>query len=343
MRRSRWIAILLCCCLGCAAPDAPGQASAALTEEGVGLGDACLAAPSPGGCCAPDQLVEEGTPAPDAFVHDPSDATARCSFGYASRDLVRAGSAADTILLGPDGDFAEGRDGDDRIAGGPGHDELHGDGGDDWIAGEGGDDRIYGERGQDELLGGDGKDRILGGAEDDRLLGGAGDDVLFGENGDDWILPGEGRDQVDAGEGDDVIVAYHACELVAGETILGGPGFDRFFSPLSRARLAALGVTVEVEAIVEIPPSCLSSCGGECGEPQASDFTRGCEATCQSVVACTRFDALELPTVAECQASCAETVAPPAGCDARAVLDAQIACLTGSCEDLSTCEVPSCE
>ena len=325
---------------GCASGGEP--VVAALEPLSEGLSDACVLAPSAGACCAAGQVIEDGTAAPDAFVHDAGDAIARCTLGRASRDLVRAGSGADHVLMGPDADFAEGREGADRIAGNDGNDELRGDGGDDWIDGGSGRDLLAGGRGADTVRGGPGPDRIAGDADDDRLRGDAGDDVIAGGPGDDWILAGEGRDQVDGGEGDDVIVAYDVCELVAGETVLGGPGVDRFYSPLSRERLAALGIVVEVETFVVIPSSCLSSCGA-CAPPSATDHALACSAACVGAVACTTIDGLDAPDVAECQAACAQTPEPPAGCDARTVLDAQLRCLTGTCAELFDCEVPSCE
>lgn len=345
MKLSRGVAAAaISLCAACGNGAVPGGPLVeALGASDHALSDECLTAGSSSACCAAGQVIEEGTPAPDAFVHDPNDPTPRCSVGHASRDVVRAGAGADNVHLGADADIAEGREGADRIAGGGGVDELRGDGGDDWLHGGLGRDTLRGGRGADELLGAGDADKLYGDTEDDRLLGGAGDDVLAGGTGDDWLLPGAGRDQVDGGDGDDVIVAYDTCELVNGETVVGGEGFDRFYSPLSRERLAALGVIVEVELIIEVPSSCLSECGGACAAPSDQDFTVGCEAACEGIVACTDIEGAILPSVAECKAACGAAMAMPVSCDRRAILDAQIACLTGTCEELFACEVPSCE
>ena len=92
----------------------------------------------------------------------------------------------DVPLFGTDdGDWIEGRDGDDQLFG--------------W----GGNDVLLGGDGFDYILAGDGNDFVDGGADLDYILLDAGSDVGFGGFGDDFIFGGEGSDTLEGGLGDD--------------------------------------------------------------------------------------------------------------------------------------------
>jgi hypothetical protein len=51
-------------------------------------------------------------------------------------------------------------------------------------------------------------------------------------------------DYVYAGSGDDTVVIYNQCELVSGKTIIGGPGEDTIYLPVSLAQAQSMGVYI---------------------------------------------------------------------------------------------------
>ena len=87
---------------------------------------------------------------------------------------------------------AQGRAGDDCLAGGRGSDRLAAGAGGDFANGGKGADRISGGDGSDQLRSGRGHDRVSGGPGDDlvRVAGGGRDDVRCGP-GDDIVLSGD--------------------------------------------------------------------------------------------------------------------------------------------------------
>lgn len=117
---------------------------------------------------------------------------------------MEAGPGDDTIVPEPgasfpnSGVFAEGEDGNDRLAaldnsestllGGDGDDVLSGGGLHDFMMGFDGNDRIIG--------GGGGADGMYGGKGRDFLDGGRGRDLIDGERGTDRVLGGPGRDRI---------------------------------------------------------------------------------------------------------------------------------------------------
>lgn len=92
--------------------------------------------------------------------------------------------------------------------------------------------------------------------------GGPGNDVLIGGAGNDVFYPGAGSNVVDAGAGNDTIVLTSACDVGPGTIIDGGAGDDTLRSPISIARIEALGGIVRgVEHVQQVasenlPPRC---------------------------------------------------------------------------------------
>ena len=78
------------------------------------------------------------------------------------------------------------------------------------------------------VIGGNGKDTITGGdnAAGDDLRGGANTDTINGGAGNDIISGGAGADTLDGGLGDDAFVYTVASDIVVGEVVNGGDGFD---------------------------------------------------------------------------------------------------------------------
>jgi probable HAF family extracellular repeat protein len=163
----------------------------------------------------------------------------------------------DRVTLAPGGTvnlFADGGDGDDRIAGnerstcflkgGAGADTLIGGASRDVLWGGFGDDRIVGGGGggffqPEDLRGESGDDTITGGVGTDRIRGGAGDDQLDGGGDDDWLMAGPGTDTVDGAAGNDGLFGNEGDDLVRGgegddlaygdqgdDTVLGQSGDD---------------------------------------------------------------------------------------------------------------------
>jgi Ca2+-binding RTX toxin-like protein len=88
----------------------------------------------------------------------------------------------------------------------PGQCIADGRDGNDTIAGTNGNDTLYGGTGIDTIYGLDGDDTLLGWTERDYLYGNAGVDELYGEAGDDYLCGGENRDCLDGGSGDDTLL-----------------------------------------------------------------------------------------------------------------------------------------
>jgi hypothetical protein len=119
------------------------------------------------------------------------------------------------------------------------------------------------------VYGGEGGDRIetLGNSS---VFGNEGDDTILVATGTNFMTPGPGRDYVEGGDGDDTVIINDVCEIVAGETLLGGAGSDTLITPLGEADLRARGVVVEgFENVIVKSDPCRSSCATR---PQCSAF-----------------------------------------------------------------------
>ncbi len=102
-----------------------------------------------------------------------------------------------------------------------------------------------------ETFGGRGNDTLFVGLGEDENHGGSGNDLLVGGLGNDVLVPGRGLDVVQGDLGNDKIIIQGRCEIVAGESINGGPGIDVLYSPVDLPALNALGVTVtSIESVV---------------------------------------------------------------------------------------------
>ena len=77
----------------------------------------------------------------------------------------------------------------------------------------------------------------------DVIRGDAGDDTIDGGAGDDTIDGGAGRDTVRGGAGDDVIEIDTASDIVTGETVDGGDGFDTLATTRFGVDLSGLVIT----------------------------------------------------------------------------------------------------
>lgn len=170
------------------------------------------------------------------------DGSDNVSVGIASGPhKIFGGSGQDAIAGGIDADFIVGGPGGDNLSGGSGDDQIFGGG---YLA-DANDhpNNVSGGPGNDLLQAGGGGDLLSGGPGDDELGGGGGADQLYGDDGNDVIRPGGGPDQVYGGAGDDRVLLTSGCEIAAGMSIDGGPGFDVLESVLTAAELSAAGVT----------------------------------------------------------------------------------------------------
>ncbi len=156
--------------------------------------------------------------------------------GLAGIDAIVTGTPGSEMLSGTAGvDLIFGLDGDDVLRGGGGNDVLDGGAGADQLSGGDGDDRLIGGDG-DEIGSNDefGLFALRGGAGNDEIFGGAGVDLAFGGDGNDYIDGGDGEDILVGGSGADTLLGGAGLDrfwifdgdLVAGETIDGGPGYD---------------------------------------------------------------------------------------------------------------------
>ncbi len=178
-------------------------------------------------------------------------------------DLVWSFATASVSLLGAGNDLFVATQGRDLVAGSGGNDAIYAGGGDDRIYGGAGGDLLLSGPGADLVDGGSGPDALFAGEGDDTLFGGRGADVLAsvdgtnvfiggrggdvveGGSGMDLAVPGPGADVVSLGAGDDVVVVAAPCELVAGEVLRGGPGYDTLVLPIPLPEVESMGVGVE--------------------------------------------------------------------------------------------------
>lgn len=120
--------------------------------------------------------------------------------GYASNDVINAGSGNDRVIGNAGADALNGDDGVDTLSGGAGADSLHGGSGVDTLAGDDGNDSLYGGADNDNLQGGNSDDLMDGGAGNDTLVGGFHDgywNTYNGSGSDTYLFGrGDGQDQV---------------------------------------------------------------------------------------------------------------------------------------------------
>jgi hypothetical protein len=116
---------------------------------------------------------------------------------------VEAGPGDDTIVpergasFPNSGVFADGEDGNDRLAALDNSEStLLGGEGDDVLTGGGLRDFMMGFDGNDRISGGGGPDSMYGGRGRDFLDGGPGRDLVDGEKGPDRVFAGPGRDRI---------------------------------------------------------------------------------------------------------------------------------------------------
>ena len=159
-------------------------------------------------------------------------------------DTLYGGEGEDTLDGGDDDDELWGEDGPDSLVGGEGNDVAWGGPGVDTLLGGDGGDTLHGDENEDFLWGGLGNDSLEGGAavdvlrgeeNDDTLDGGAGDDSLYGGPGNDRLYGGKGQDRLEGGEGLDGLLGGRDADGLPGgdvDTLIGGPGPDRFLQPL---------------------------------------------------------------------------------------------------------------
>lgn len=171
--------------------------------------------------------------------------------GGIGNDVLRGGSAADTLnggvgndaLFGNGGsDGVNGGVGDDLLGGGAGHDTVSGGDGQDTVTGGIGNDVLSGGGGGDSIDGGEGDDSISGGAGDDAIDGGGGNDVANGNDGSDAVLGGTGADRVLGGLGDDLVDGGAGNDFGNGndgdDEVRGSIGNDRLFGGTGNDLLA---------------------------------------------------------------------------------------------------------
>jgi hypothetical protein len=146
------------------------------------------------------------------------------------------------------------------------------------VFGGGGSDKITGcDMDGSTIVGAGGNDAIsvgpgtivYGGAGNDTIdtlgnsiiFGNDGDDAIAATAGNNFVTPGPGKDTVITGSGNDVVIISDECEITAGEVLTLGGGNDVVISPVDRAGLQALGVTLEgVEEVRVERHSCRSAC-----------------------------------------------------------------------------------
>jgi Ca2+-binding RTX toxin-like protein len=101
--------------------------------------------------------------------------------------------------------------------------------------------------------GGAGIDTIKGGdaLEGDILNGGGSADTISGNGGNDIINGGAGADLMNGNEGDDTFVFTAVADIVAGDTVNGGVGFDRIMLETGAATdITAMTIGADVEGLV---------------------------------------------------------------------------------------------
>lgn len=207
--------------------------------------------------------IFDGTPGNDQYFGTPE---ADQIHGHDGQDQIRGAAGNDTIEGGNGPDSLYGDQGNDTIHGGDGDDVVRGGRGNDAIRGGYGTDVLFGDRDNDILWGEQHEDVLLGGPGNDTLVGGEGADVLNGGPGTDTVsyegspagIDAELYDSsVEGGDADgDVLISIeniigspHDDQLVgsifggatlnggggddtliaiAADTLIGGPGRDRF-------------------------------------------------------------------------------------------------------------------
>ena len=91
---------------------------------------------------------------------------------------------------------------------------------------------------------------IDGTNSNDSLNGTVGNDTIRGFAGNDTIFGNTGRDIVNGGSGDDRFDITLQAEIVAGETYVGGLGFDELFlNTFSDINLSAITIGADVERL----------------------------------------------------------------------------------------------
>ncbi len=156
------------------------------------------------------------------------------------------GTSGDNRLSGglfSDGNYINGRSGDDFLIGYGGVNSLYGAAGDDSLISGNGDDSLFGDAGDDQIEASDGSDIVFGGGNADQVVGESGEDTLYGDggadslfggDGDDTQFGGGGQDFVAGAEGDDLLYGGDANDRIFGNTGNdfgeGGDGDDTFYS-----------------------------------------------------------------------------------------------------------------
>jgi serralysin len=122
---------------------------------------------------------------------------------------------------------AEGARGDDIIRTGSADDTLRGAEGNDFLDGGADRDILYGSVGDDTLYGGDGDDLIFTSGGDDRAYGGDGNDILSGTEmqRNAWVLSKHDHKIVSGGAGDDIFRGFKT-DASTNIRFLGGEGED---------------------------------------------------------------------------------------------------------------------
>ncbi len=143
---------------------------------------------------------------------------------------VVGGSAADTIVGGPEEEVLEGMDGDDELIGNAGGDLLYGGEGDNHLDGGDGNDRLETEVGADRAEGGPDDDALYLGGGPDIGSGGAGHDDIELKAGADYARGGRGDDTIDGDAGADRIFGDSGANSLMGglgpDLLVGGPDND---------------------------------------------------------------------------------------------------------------------
>jgi Ca2+-binding RTX toxin-like protein len=136
------------------------------------------------------------------------------------------------------------------INGNIGADVVNGGDRGDQIGGGAGDDVLTGNLGNDVLTGSTGNDTLNGGIGNDTLNGGVGNDVLVGDAGDDLLIGGSGMDTLNGGVGNDILQVLAQADIVAGEILAGGVGFDRLDLETAAAiNISALTINADIERL----------------------------------------------------------------------------------------------
>jgi len=131
-------------------------------------------------------------------------------------DLRIVHTNIDGISVRGDGLTLIGRDSmDDRIHAGDVWNFVEGN----WFDGRGGNDTLLGGLGNDTMFGGTGNDDLTGGAGDDSLIGGLGDDVVEGSDGHDTAVINAAFSDIvatDLGDGSAQIVSLDGTDIFHG-------------------------------------------------------------------------------------------------------------------------------